>query len=171
MSGEMAKVVVQNSLFNGQWKLSSLVVPAVMYTDPEYAVVQANTISLDEHGHVVRPTTTIMNKLVSGDGDGDGESLLFDTYKAELKHNDRAILDGTDTDGFVTIRCQRGTGKIISCTIVSTRAGEMINEVSLAIKHGIDLEGIGRNIHSYPTLGEAVMSCGIQYINSKWETM
>jgi len=46
----------------------------------------------------------------------------------------------------------------------------MINEVSLAIKHGIDLEGVGRNIHSYPTLGETVMGCGLQYINSKWKT-
>lgn len=36
MSGEMAKVAVQNSLFNGNWKLSSLVVPACMYTEPEY---------------------------------------------------------------------------------------------------------------------------------------
>ena len=32
MSGEMAKVVVQNSLFDGEWKISSLVVPACMYT-------------------------------------------------------------------------------------------------------------------------------------------
>jgi pyruvate/2-oxoglutarate dehydrogenase complex dihydrolipoamide dehydrogenase (E3) component len=167
----MAKVVVQNSLFNGKWKLSSLVVPAVMYTDPEYAVVRANAISLDEHGHVVRPTP---NKVVADDENAVGNEellLLFDTYKAELRHNDRAILDGTDDDGFVTIRCKHGTGEIVSCTIVSTRAGEMINEVSLAIKHGIDLEGIGRNIHSYPTLGEGVMSCGLQYINSKWETM
>ena len=39
MSGEMAKVVVQNSLFDDDWKLSSLVVPAVAYTEPEYATV------------------------------------------------------------------------------------------------------------------------------------
>lgn len=154
----MAKVVVQNALFRGTWKLSSLVVPAVMYTDPEYAVVRSNLICLNDRGHVIRQT----NKDVD---------LTLDTYKADLKHNDRAILDGTDEDGFVIVRCHRGTGNIVSCTIVSTRAGEMINEVSLAMKHGIDLEGIGRNIHAYPTLGEAVMSCGLQYINSKWETM
>ena len=32
MSGEMAKMVVQNALAGDDWKLSSLVVPAVMYT-------------------------------------------------------------------------------------------------------------------------------------------
>eukprot|EP00571_Detonula_confervacea_P015868 CAMPEP_0172301046 /NCGR_PEP_ID=MMETSP1058-20130122/3016_1 /TAXON_ID=83371 /ORGANISM="Detonula confervacea, Strain CCMP 353" /LENGTH=572 /DNA_ID=CAMNT_0013011035 /DNA_START=60 /DNA_END=1778 /DNA_ORIENTATION=+ len=156
MSGEMAKVVVQNSLFEGQWKLSSFVVPAVMYTEPEYAVVN-KVISLDENGHVV-PTAK----------ENDEEC---DIYKAELKHNDRAILDSSDEDGFVKIFCKKGTGTIVGCTVVSSRAGEIINEISLAIKHGIDLEGLGRNIHSYPTLGEGVMGCGLQFINSKWTTM
>jgi len=156
MSGEMAKVVVQNSLFDGQWKLSTFVVPAVMYTEPEYAVV-SKVISLDENGLVV-PTPA-------------EDPAELDVYKAELQHNDRAILDSSDADGFVKIFCKKNTGTIVGCTIVSTRAGEIVNEVALAIKHGIDLEGLGRNIHSYPTLGEAVMGCGLQYINSKWKTM
>ena len=41
MAGEMAKVAVQNSLFDGQWKLSSLVVPRCIYTEPELASVGA----------------------------------------------------------------------------------------------------------------------------------
>lgn len=166
----MAKVVVQNSLFGGQWKLSSLVVPAVMYTDPEYAVVRNVSIFVDENGHVV-PRTAKTARDDNDDDDGDGGGGSLDVYRADLRHNDRAILEGTDVDGFVEVRCLRGTGTIVDCTIVSTRAGEMINEVALAIKHGIDLEGLGRNVHSYPTLGEAVMACGLQYINSKWTTM
>lgn len=154
MSGEMAKVVVQNALFRGQWRLSSLVVPAVMYTDPEYATV--GKIHVDENNNVVSAIES--NEEV-------------DIYKAELQHNDRAILDSSDKTSFVKIFCKKGTGTIVGCTIVSTRAGEMINEVSLAMKHDISLEGVGRNIHSYPTLGEAVMGCGIQFINSRWETM
>ncbi|KAL3827690.1 hypothetical protein ACHAXA_000563 [Cyclostephanos tholiformis] len=168
VSGEMAKVVVQNSLFGGRWKLSSLVVPAVMYTDPEYALVRRGSIFVDENGHVVPRT----KETARDEDDGnDDKTDSLDVYKAELRHNDRAILDGTDVDGFVKIRCLRGTGTIVDCTIVSTRAGEMINEVALAIKSGIDMEGLGRNVHSYPTLGEAVMSCGLQYINSRWITM
>ena len=34
--------------------------------------------------------------------------------------------------------------------------GEIINELSLAIKAGVGLSVIGRNIHPYPTTGEAV---------------
>jgi len=39
MAGEMAKLAVQNSLANDEWRLSSLVVPAVAYTEPELATV------------------------------------------------------------------------------------------------------------------------------------
>ncbi len=41
------------------------------------------------------------------------------------------------------------TDEIVGVTIVASRAGELINEVTLAMKHGIGLSGIGRNIHSY----------------------
>jgi len=142
MSGEMAKVAVQNSLFNGNWKLKSLVVPACMYTEPEYATIGIQNAPEDE----------------------------VDTYMALLEHNDRAILD-SDQSGFVKILCKKGGGSIVGCTIISSRAGELINEVSLAMKHGISLEGIGRNIHPYPTTGESIMACGLQLINSKWKTL
>ncbi|KAL3789975.1 hypothetical protein ACHAWO_002029 [Cyclotella atomus] len=158
MSGEMAKVAVQNSLFGGEWKMTSLVVPAVMYTEPEYATVK-QVITLDANGHIV-PTP----KQSSID-----EQL--DVYQTELRSNDRAILDSSDTNGLVKISCVKGTGTIVCCTIISSRAGEMINEVSLAIKNGISIQGLGRNIHAYPTLGEGVMGCGLQFIGAKWEKL
>ena len=147
MSGEMAKLIIQNSLFNDSWKLSSLVVPAVMYTEPEYATVGVASEEMSE-------------KL----------GLAVDVYRAGLEHNDRAILESAN-EGFCKIVCKAGTDEILGATIVAERAGEMINEVSLAIKNQIGLRAIGRNIHSYPTTGEAVMGCGIQYINSHWEIL
>jgi len=141
MSGEMAKVVVNNALFDDDWKLSTLVVPSCMYTEPEFANVG-----------IVR----------------EGDDV--DVYTASLEENDRSILDG-DKEGYVKIFCKKGTGTIIGCSIIAGRAGELINEVTLAMKHGITLEGIGRNIHCYPTTGEAIMGCGIQIINSKWKVL
>ncbi|CAB9508362.1 Dihydrolipoyl dehydrogenase [Seminavis robusta] len=143
MSGEMAKMVVQNALAGDDWKLSSLVVPAVAYTEPEYATVG----------------------VVSQDAAAK-QGLEVDVYRAGLEHNDRAICEGNNV-GFCKILCKKGTDEIVGATIVAERAGEMINEVSLAIKNNIGLYAIGRNIHSYPTTGEAVMGCGVQYINSK----
>jgi len=147
MSGEMAKVVVQNSLFEDDWKLSSLVVPAVMYTEPEYATVG-----------------------IFAEDAASKAGVEVDVYSASLEHNDRAITD-SDTRGLCKILCKAGTDEIVGATIVASRAGELINEVTLAMKHGIGLSGIGRNIHSYPTTGEAVMGCGLQFINSRWKRL
>jgi len=92
---------------------------------------------------------------VSGDG---GEKVSYSTGDGEI-----ALIG----DACHAMTPSMGEG----CTIVSSRAGEIVNEVSLAMKHGIGLDGLGRNIHSYPTLGEAVMGCGLQFINSRWATM
>jgi len=144
MSGEMAKVVVQNALFEDTWKVSSLVVPACMYTEPEYATVGKVKFTSPEE---------------------------VDVYTTTLEHNDRAILDGDTNQGMVKIYCAKGTDTIVGCTIVAPRAGEMINEVSLAMKYGIGLGQVGRNIHCYPTTGEAIMMCGLQFINARWKRL
>ena len=144
MAGEMAKLVVQNSMANDDWKLSSLVVPAVAYTEPELATVG-----------------------ISSEDQAQKEGIECDVYRTGLEHNDRALLENSNV-GFVKIIVKKGTDEIIGATIVAERAGEIVNEVSLAIKNNIGLHAIGRNIHSYPTTGEAVMGCGLQYINKHW---
>ena len=144
-SGEMAKLVVQNALFDDDWKLSSLVVPATVYTEPELATVGIYSAELAE-----------------------AKGMEVDVIRTGLEHNDRAILDGSNI-GFCKIVCKKGTDTILGATIVADRAGEMINEVTLAMKYGIGLKEVGRNIHCYPTTGEAVGFCGVQYINSKWK--
>eukprot|EP00538_Stauroneis_constricta_P000713 CAMPEP_0119563382 /NCGR_PEP_ID=MMETSP1352-20130426/23183_1 /TAXON_ID=265584 /ORGANISM="Stauroneis constricta, Strain CCMP1120" /LENGTH=527 /DNA_ID=CAMNT_0007611963 /DNA_START=270 /DNA_END=1853 /DNA_ORIENTATION=- len=142
MSGEMAKLVVQNALAGDDWKLSSLVVPAVAYTHPEYA------------------TVGIASEEIAAK-----QGIEVDVYRTGLEHNDRAITEGFRV-GFCKTIVAKGTQKILGATIVAERAGEMINEVSLAIKNDLGLHAIGRNIHSYPTTGECVQFCGVQYINN-----
>ena len=146
-SGEMAKQVVQNALFGDTWKLSDFVTPSVMYTEPEYATV----------GIASAEAAAI-------------RGIEVDIYRGGLEHNDRAILE-SDNHGFCKVVCEAGTDKILGATIVASRAGEIINEVTLAMRHNIGLSGIGRNIHAYPTTGEALMGAGLQYINSKWKRL
>ena len=141
MAGEMAKLAVQNSMAKDNWKLSSLVVPAVAYTEPEFATVG-----------------------ISSEDQAKLQGIECEVYRAGLEHNDRAILENSNV-GFCKIVVKKGTDEILGATIVAERAGEMINEVSLAMKNNLGLYAIGRNIHSYPTTGEAVMGCGLQYIN------
>ena len=141
MAGEMAKLAVQNSMANDNWKLSSLVVPAVAYTGPELATVG-----------------------ISSEDQAKRQGIECEVYRAGLEYNDRALLENSNV-GFCKIVVKKGGDEILGATIVAERAGEMINEVTLAMKNNLGLYAIGRNIHSYPTTGEAVMGCGLQYVN------
>lgn len=143
-SGEMAKLAVQNALFDDEWKMSSMVIPQCTYTEPELAGVGLTPYEAQKKG------------------------IELDTYVAGLEHNDRSILDGEEFAGMVKIYTAKGTDKIVGATICASRAGEMINELTLAMKEGIGLEAIGRTVHCYPTIGEGVMQAGLAYIRTKW---
>ena len=160
LSGEMAKMAVQNALFGDSWRLSSLVLPAVTYTEPELASVG--------DAAVAAAAAAADGK---GEGEGEGEGAL-DTYTTPLAHNDRAILEGDADDGsFVRVHCRRGTDTIVAATVLAPRAGEIISELTLAIQEGIGLGRVARVIHPYPTTAEAVMGCGLQYIRKHWQKM
>ena len=80
----------------------------------------------------------------------------------EFSDVDRAILEG-ETDGFVKAHTKKGTDQILGATIVAKNAGDMISEVTLAMKHGIGLKKIGSTIHPYPTQAEAIRKLGDAY--------
>jgi pyruvate/2-oxoglutarate dehydrogenase complex dihydrolipoamide dehydrogenase (E3) component len=72
-----------------------------------------------------------------------------------MAENDRAQADG-ETVGFVKVLVKKGTDKILGATIVAAHAGEMINEISVAMAGGMGLVKIGGVIHPYPTQSEAI---------------
>ncbi|KAG8460669.1 hypothetical protein KFE25_011444 [Diacronema lutheri] len=146
VSGEMAKAAVENALFGGSWKLSSLVVPWTTYTIPEVAHVGAYEHELSTSG------------------------IEFETFRADLQHNDRAILDG-ETDGFVKLTCAKGSAQLLGATIVAAHAGDMVAELTLAIKEGVSVESLARVIHPYPTVGESVMGAALGYVRANWRTL
>ena len=63
------------------------------------------------------------------------------------------MTDG-EPEGFVKAVHDR-KGKIFGATIVSPRAGEMIQEWTLAIEKGIKLGDMARSMHVYPTYSMA----------------
>ncbi|MEX0866054.1 MAG: mercuric reductase [Pirellulales bacterium] len=134
----MARIVIQNALFLGRKKSSSLVMPWCTYTSPEIAHV-----GLYEH-------------------QAQEQGIKVDTFVQQMRDVDRAILDGED-EGFVKVHVKRGTDKIVGATIVASGAGEMISEITLAMTHGLGLAKIGGTIHPYPTQTEAIRKLGDQY--------
>lgn len=127
----LARIVIANALFKGRQKTSSLVVPWCTYTDPEVAHVGMYEKDAHDKGLDVTTLTVPLNEI------------------------DRALLDG-ETEGFARVHLKKGSDKILGATIVARHAGEMINELSLAITAGLGLSAIGRTIHPYPTQAEAI---------------
>jgi pyruvate/2-oxoglutarate dehydrogenase complex dihydrolipoamide dehydrogenase (E3) component len=127
----LARILIANALFKARQKTSSLVVPWCTYTDPEVAHVG----------------------LYEKDAKEKGIEVL--TLTVPLSDIDRALLDG-EAEGFARVHLMKGTDKILGATIVARHAGEMINELSLAMTAGIGLSLIGKTIHPYPTQAEAI---------------
>lgn len=131
MADATARIVIQNSLFLGRKTLSGLTIPWVTYTEPEIAHVGLHEEEARNRG------------------------LDIESFLVPMEEVDRAVLDG-ETEGFVKICTMRGTGRILGATIVAGHAGEMINEISLAMSKGLGLGALSGIIHPYPTQAEAV---------------
>ncbi len=134
----LARTVIGNTLFMGRSNASKLVIPWVTYTSPELAHVGLTESQAAE------------------------QEIAIDTYRQDLSHVDRAILDGR-TDGFAKIHVRKGTDKIVGATIVAENAGDMIGEVTLAITNGVGLKSIAGTIHPYPTQAEVIRKLGDAY--------
>jgi pyruvate/2-oxoglutarate dehydrogenase complex dihydrolipoamide dehydrogenase (E3) component len=138
----MARICIQNAFFSlgpfGRRRLSELVVPWTTYTDPEVAHIGLTQAAAEQQG------------------------IPIDTYREDLQHVDRAVLDG-ETRGFAVLHCRRGTAQVVGCTIVGRHAGEMIGEVALLMTARLNLSTLSRTIHCYPTQIEVLKRLADQY--------
>lgn len=132
----MAQIVIQNALFPhpfglGYASVDSLVMPWCTFTQPEVAHVGLYENDATEQG------------------------IEVETYTYKLDEVDRAILDGEE-QGFARIHIQKGTDKIVGATIVAAHAGDMISELSVAMRAGAGAKAIAGTIHPYPTQAEVI---------------
>jgi pyruvate/2-oxoglutarate dehydrogenase complex dihydrolipoamide dehydrogenase (E3) component len=133
-----ARIAVQNALFRGRERLSDLVIPWCTYTDPEIAHVGLYVREANQQGIPVQTFTIPMHEI------------------------DRAVTDSED-GGFVKVHVRERTDQILGATIVARHAGDMINEITLAMVAGIGLRTLSRVIHAYPTQAEAIRRAADAY--------
>eukprot|EP00927_Polykrikos_kofoidii_P084889 TRINITY_DN907_c0_g1_i1.p1 TRINITY_DN907_c0_g1~~TRINITY_DN907_c0_g1_i1.p1 ORF type:complete len:557 (+),score=102.17 TRINITY_DN907_c0_g1_i1:81-1673(+) len=154
-AGSMGGMVVQNALFAGRGlpvnapscKLSEVVVPRCTYTEPEVASCGIANSHMAKRANVE-----------------------VDVYTSQLLHNDRAICDG-EREGFAMAVCRKDTDELLGATVVAERAGDMLGELTLAVQHKLGLSAIARTIHPYPTLGEVVQQCALNFNRARWEKL
>jgi pyruvate/2-oxoglutarate dehydrogenase complex dihydrolipoamide dehydrogenase (E3) component len=136
-----ARMAARNALSLGHRRLSALTIPWCTYTDPEIAHV----------GLYVR--------------EARDQDIPVRTFTVPMHDVRRAIADGEEV-GFVKIHVRERTDRILGATIVARHAGEMINEITLAIVARIGLRTLARVIHAYPTQAEAIKRAADAYVGS-----
>jgi dihydrolipoamide dehydrogenase len=108
-------------------------IPAVVFTDPEIASAGLTEEEAKAKGHAA---------LKVG-------KFPFAALGRALSVN--------DTDGFVKVVADAGTGELLGVHIVGNGASDLISEAALAIEMGAVADDLRLTIHPHPTLSEAVM--------------
>ncbi len=133
-AGWQGYVAARNALFPGAMPGKREGVPWVVFTDPE--VGQAG-LTEDESRHLGGRT---------------------DVLRVPLERIDRAQTTG-ELDGFIKLVTRNDV--VVGATVVAPVAGEIINELALAIQSKLTVRQLGSTIHVYPTYG-----IGIQQLAS-----
>ena len=107
------------------------VIPSVIYTSPEVAMVGKTEEELKK------------------------ENIKYKIGKFPFLANSRAKVNN-ETEGFVKIISDEKTDKVLSVSMISSVAGTMIAELALAMEFGASSEDIARTCHAHPTHSEAV---------------
>lgn len=138
MAEHEAKIVVRNIVFPGQGRETFRIAPWATFTDPELA------------------------HLGMTEDEAKAREIAYEVYTQPFSQNDRALTDNA-ARGRVKVLAQGLTGKILGVHILGQRAGELMQEWTLAMQHGHSVRDIADLIHVYPTLS---MAC--QHTAQRW---
>ncbi len=127
------EVAAENAT-GGNRKMEYDIVPLLVYTWPEVASVGLDSEAAQERGHGVK------------------------VKRYHFLSSSRAQTSG-ETEGFIQIVCEEGSGKLLGAQIIGDEATELIHELALAIRAGMRKEELSWMIFGHPTLSE-----GIKYV-------
>ena len=111
-------------------------IPGIVYTWPEVASVGKTEEQLKEAG------------------------IDYKSGKFPFTANSRARCNA-DADGFVKILADANTDAVLGCHIIGPEAGDLIQEVVVAMELSASAEDIARICHGHPGLSEAVKEAAL----------
>ncbi|GAB3122794.1 dihydrolipoyl dehydrogenase [Novispirillum itersonii] len=106
-------------------------IPSVVYTSPEIAMVGKTEEQLKAEG------------------------VAYKVGKFPFTANGRARANA-DTEGFVKVLADAKTDRVLGCHIIGPQAGDLLQEVVVAMEFGASSEDVARSSHAHPQLGEAI---------------
>ncbi|MEQ8674297.1 MAG: FAD-dependent oxidoreductase [Aggregatilineales bacterium] len=129
-SGMQGSIAARNALFPiNSVGINEKTLPWVTFTEPEI-------------GHVG------LTEAQAREQHGDSAKTFF----FSLKEGDRSVAED-DMEGFIKI-IYKGSGNLLGVTIVANRAGEMLNEFTLAMDNNLSLRDLIGSMHAYPTYSD-----------------
>ncbi len=111
-------------------------IPGVVYTWPEVAAVGRTEEQLKADG------------------------IAYNVGKFPFTANSRARCNA-ETDGFVKILADAATDRILGAHIVGPEAGDLIQELVVAMEFGGSAEDVARSSHGHPGLSEAIKEAAL----------
>lgn len=137
--GVLTNLLIAPLRFKLDWRQA---IPRCTFTDPEVAAVglkEAEAVQLY------------------------GKKRLA-IYTLPFSKLDRAVT-ASRTEGMIKVITKKWSGKILGATLVGERAGDMLSEISLAMREKIPLRKLAGLIHPYP-----VYSLCIRKVADQWLT-
>jgi len=128
-----ARIAVEN-INGGDVQFENIIIPAVVFTDPELAWCGLTEAEAKEKG--------IKYEVAKFPWSASGRALSFDR-----------------TDGVTKMLIDPDTERLLGVGICGAGAGELIAECVLAMEMGATAEDVALTVHPHPTLSETVMEC------------
>lgn len=143
--------------------------PAFVYTaayEGKIAVENAFTGSENKADYSSLPWVVFTDPQVAGAGldetQAAAQNIPFEVSRLELKDVPRAIA-AYDTRGFIKLIRNPETDKLIGARVVAPEGGELIQQLSMAIKYGITIKELAESFYPYLTLGEGIKLAAIAF--------
>jgi dihydrolipoamide dehydrogenase len=140
-----ARIAVE--VINGEEsRFENIVIPAVVFTDPELAWCGLTEAEAKERG--------IPHEVARFPWSASGRALSFDR-----------------TDGLTKLIVDPESDRVLGVGIVGHGAGELIAEATLALEMGATAEDIALTVHPHPTLSETLMEAAEAYYGYATHTL
>ncbi|MEV4537813.1 dihydrolipoyl dehydrogenase [Asanoa sp. NPDC049518] len=119
-------------------------------------IANAETMELD---FVMIPRATFCQPQVASFGYTEAQALAagYDVQVAKFPFTANGKSNGLgDTVGFVKILSDAKYGELLGAHLIGPEVTELLPELTLAQQWDLTVHEVGRNVHSHPTLSEAV---------------
>ena len=129
-------IAVAENLAGQAGHVNMELIPSVIYTEPEVAMVGRTEEQLKEEGRDYR------------------------VGKFPFAANARAKSRGA-TGGLVKVIADAATDRVLGVHVIGPEAGELIHEYCVAMEFGAAAEDVARTCHAHPTLSEAMREAAL----------